>query len=774
MFVNKNRVKMFLQKNTVIAKLYFDNYSNLLYDETTIPYISIYYYNPKPYNDEEIIIPIYITDFYQREYYYNDTSLKFTLRYEIDGVVNFINNIKAGDYNLSFDTLSEGMHYYSIQVIDSQGRKSRRIYNDLYVVDRKTYDITDAQTYVMTSEDLTIYNINNENSTVEDDMVNNRIGLTNLFSDVKNKGFRKIILLNGTYRVNRAIPTGTIQDKTCPILIPSEFTIDMNNSTIKLHPYDDREYGERGKVNNVIIRMKNCFDSHLVNGTIKGDYYERVNELVWEDGTNAYTGSNGEANFGAVSYGSEFSSFENITFDNITGYNVGAVYGGNRGNGNIGEWQENISVENGVNVNKQGYITSNLGTMNENMINNKYIVASVWLGYGGIKGHYWDMDFHFYDENEKFIETIKVYQYTRCRIPENSKYFRITIKGNITDVQGLQAHNIILSRYFTCKNCHWIDNRTCANPAHAQFYAYLNCDFTRSGQNITPCEIDLEDGWENQQDIFIKECSILESVGTADVIDNAGLNHVYENNTNMSFNIRHRVNGAVIRNNTCPDIGTTIGYMTNNTIRIHDNNITRNISLGQTESEFFGYEKTKVKLKNNIMKLGSVNYANGFYVLDNCDITFTKDHRNIHCINSIIKIEGWSAYENSGIEFENCNFESNDGVTEIKLQFNTLNADRKFNNCSFNFGTGLYAHNSFNSGVWNKCTFNDYLIINPKNSNTMGDIQFNNCVFKGVVTIKPQSASDCYVQFNNCTFEQTPVFAYFGETNSEFNNCILP
>ena len=773
MFINKNRIKMILQKNVIMAKHYFDNYSNLLYDETTIPYISIYYYNPKPYNDEEIIIPIYITDFYQREYYYNDTSLKFTLRYEIDGVVNYINNIKAGDHNLSFGTLSEGMHYYSIQVIDSQGRESRRIYNDLYVVDRKTYDITDDQTYVMTSEDLTIYNINNENSAVEDDMINNRIGLTNLFSDVKNKGFRKIILLNGTYRVNRAIPAGTIKDKTCPILIPSEFTIDMNNSTIKLHPYDDREYGNRGEVNNVIIKMENCFDSHLINGTIKGDYYERVNELVWEDGSNAYIGSNGEFNFGAVSYGSEFSSFENITFDNIAGYNVGATYGGNRGNGNIGEWQENISVENGVNIDKEGYITSNLGTMDENMINNKYIVASVWLGYGGIRGHYWDMDFHFYDENEKFIETIKVYQYTRCRIPENSKYFRITIKGNITDVERLQAHNIILTRYFTCKNCHWIDNRTCANPAHIQFYAYLNCDFTRSGQNITPCEIDLEDGWENQQDIFIKGCSVLENVGTADVIDSAGLNHVYENNTNMSFTIRHKVNGVVIRNNISPIIDTTIGYMTNNTIRIYDNNITGKISLGQKESNFFGYEKTKVKLKNNIMKLGSVNRANGFYVLDNCDITFTKDHKSVHCINSIIRMEGWAAYENEEIEFENCNFESVDGVSEINLQFNVLDTARKFNNCSFNFGTGLYDHGLFNSGIWNKCIFNDYLIINPKHSNTMGDIQFNNCVFKGIVTIKPQ-ASDCYIQFNNCTFEQTPVFAYFGETNSEFNNCILP
>ena len=118
MFINKNKIKMILQKNKIMAKLYFNNYSNLLYDETTIPYISIYKYNPRPYTTDNIIIPFYFTDFYPREYYYNDTSLKFTLRYELDGVVKYINNLTAGDFNLELGQLSEGTHWYSIQVID--------------------------------------------------------------------------------------------------------------------------------------------------------------------------------------------------------------------------------------------------------------------------------------------------------------------------------------------------------------------------------------------------------------------------------------------------------------------------------------------------------------------------------------------------------------------------------------------------------------------------------------------------------------------------------
>ena len=57
------------------------------------------------------------------------------MRYEIDGVVNYIENLTAGDHNLTIGILDAGMHWYSIQVIDSEGRESRRIFNDILVLD---------------------------------------------------------------------------------------------------------------------------------------------------------------------------------------------------------------------------------------------------------------------------------------------------------------------------------------------------------------------------------------------------------------------------------------------------------------------------------------------------------------------------------------------------------------------------------------------------------------------------------------------------------------
>ena len=56
----------------------------------------------------------------------------------------------------------------------------------------------------------------------------------------------------------------------------------------------------------------------------------------------------------------------------------------------------------------------------------------------------------------------------------------------------------------------------------------------------------------------------------------------------------------------------------------------------------------------------------------------------------------------------------------------------------------------------------------------MGDIQFNNCIFKNTVTIELSTkCPNCYIQFNNCTFKTPVAFIGLGESNTEFNNCIL-
>ena len=75
-------------------------------DEEDIPYIAINYYSPKIEDTQEVIIPFYASDFYQKEYAKDDTSENLTLRYEIDDKVGY-KTIKAGDNEINFGVLKK-------------------------------------------------------------------------------------------------------------------------------------------------------------------------------------------------------------------------------------------------------------------------------------------------------------------------------------------------------------------------------------------------------------------------------------------------------------------------------------------------------------------------------------------------------------------------------------------------------------------------------------------------------------------------------------------
>ena len=92
-YYNSNQIKL-IYKGYKVCKEMKHLISRKIYE---IPYISYGYWNPKPLDTEDVIIPIYITDFYQCEYIYNDTSLRFKLRIEVDGIVTWKENLQAGD-----------------------------------------------------------------------------------------------------------------------------------------------------------------------------------------------------------------------------------------------------------------------------------------------------------------------------------------------------------------------------------------------------------------------------------------------------------------------------------------------------------------------------------------------------------------------------------------------------------------------------------------------------------------------------------------------------
>lgn len=727
-------------------------------NEEEIPYIQINYYSPKIEDTEDVIIPFYATDFYQKEYLQDDYSEEFKLRYELDGKV-YYKNIKAGDNEANFGKIEKGIHWYSLQLEDKYGRLSRRIFNEIWVINKEEYEIKEEETYIVTDNDLTQYSINKENSEVEEDMVNNRMGLTNLFHDLQEQGYRKCVLPNGIYRVNRALRGGT--GETTPIDIPTKFTVDMNGSTFKLHPYNDRDYGNIGQVENLMVRMRDTFDSHVINGTFEGDYAERkANGWV--------TGYNGEGSNCFTASGGSFNSLDNVTITQITGYNSCVGQNGTYGWGKLGAWEDNIAVINGVDTFKEGYTTSQFGTMDDTMLANHYIVASVWLGYGGLKSPRWNIDFHFYDENKNFIETIRTYQFTRCRIPENAKYFRVTFFNNASNMSGLVIHHMKSEKNFIFNNCHWLDNRTCSASSQFQHLTFLNCDFTRSGQSITPCEIDLEDGWEQMQDFFLESCEIKENVGTADFIDCAGINHQVEKCKNFHYTARNNIRGITMRNNEGCGLGLTVGYKTGNTVRCYNNTMPY-FNYSDT-GEYFEKEKTTYIIKNNI--LDRVSGSNNVGIVKDC-ICNSISNVGVTVIDSTLYKPNPNDYITGDVYTKNCIFKGVEGQNELKFSFNKMNSKRVYEDCIFEPPTWFASHNYFNSGIWNNCTFKDTLAISPNNTNEtgetlcMGAIQFNYCIFEKDLTIDSWHSE---IQFNGCQFLGNIIYKNNAESLVEFND----
>ena len=93
-----------------------------------------------------------------------------------------------------------------------------------------------------------------------------------------------------------------------------------------------------------------------------------------------------------------------------------------------------------------------------------------------------------------------------------------------------------------------------------------------------------------------------------------------------------------------------------------------------------------------------------------------------------------------------------------------------FRNCTIDKPTGALLE-GYNATGWKLDLIFENGITYSGNAST--NCVFNNCRFKDTVNISIELDS-CFVQFNNCIFEKAPTFDYFGKTNSEFNDCILP
>ena len=493
-----------------------------------VPYISTYYIKPIVAPDEEVIIDYYITDYYHKEYVGEDYSEIFTVTVRIEGKDDIIiENLQAGDHSVSlgtFPNLDGQEQKFSILCTDKCGRNSHELFNFFLV--RNEVPVNE---YIMTEEDLTTYSISNTNDTTM--ITSTREGLQKLLDDKQAAGYNRLKLLEGIYRI----------DYLGTIYIPTMFTLDMNGATLKLHEFA----GDKA----LMMELNNTFDSHVINGTIEGDYYNHD----YDNSSNNSEWVNGVIIGGECKY----SSFENLTIKDITGYGAGNGISDSR-DGKLGYTY--IYPKGIGDTFKLGDIDRNTGLDIESTNRTTcdfmdisgysdigYLSVSVYLGYQGNPCGTWNLICHFYDENKNFIKSIDAYQYRRVYVPSNAKFMRVTILNEAYPTNlSIQLFRIPTHCSFNNIN---FDNCRCVGLAQSAMKDMLveSCEFTNCGQSSAKCAYDAEDGWDMMQDVTFRQLNFHDNP-TNDFLTCAGHNFILEYSTCKIY-IWGRTRNITIRNN---------------------------------------------------------------------------------------------------------------------------------------------------------------------------------------------------------------------------------
>lgn len=730
-----------------------------------MPYVSTYYFNPKPTIYDNIQIPIYITDYEQSEYLNNDTSITLDIIYEVDGESKTISNAPLGDYTLTIGQLREGKHIIAIQTLDKRtGLKSHKLYNDLWVVDPATSEISASQTYYMTDDDLELYKINNSNSADATDVVDTRDGLTKLFADKQAEGYRKIVLLEGIYRIDGEDASGHRMNS---IFIPSYFTVDMNGSTFKLNTIlsdinaSEKDPGTSGS----IIKMEDVVDAHLINGTLEGDRMERAaNELE--------KGGKGEAINTVTINGGKYCTLEDLTIKNTTGHTVFTQ--GLWGPISVIYEYSNYAIINGEVMNDPNCRTSSMIDLTDIISwrdDEDYMYVGHPEGIRGLKGDSAFVYVNFYDSNGNFMETVEGMQYRKILIPSGAKYTRVTIWGTGVSTVRNDANTFSVyvkhyGDYHEFKNLDFYDTRTTAmSPSTCNNLLIEGCTYTRVGSRITPAIADFEDGWEECQDVYYRNNIEIERAegNTGSIIDNTGFNHIYENCVNHDITIRYRVIGAVVRN--INDLNTVVEYQIGTEKRgkfgrIYNNNC-GDISVAYKDKENNYIEPVNFKIKDcTITSIpGNTNtYTHGVpgkTVFENCTFTCFGGG-NSSFVGCTIQLSENDIYDN--LYCKDCTILGPE-TSKVKLS-GLLYKNRVFENCRFTGKTPLTNYNLY-AGTFKSCEFEDLSMIASTHDGEE-TILFEDCIINSsavtFIDIGPYGYSEpnhINLIFRNCNITHT-------------------
>ena len=673
-------------------------YNNLIknININEVPYISTYYIKPIVTTTEDVIISFYITDYYQQEQLINNSSMKFTVTVKINNK-NYIikSGLKAGDHSINigkFKTIGE--QKFSIICTDEYGRNSHELFNFFLVQNNITIN-----EYEMTVSDLKKYNISNNNDAFNTSST--IIGLQRLLDDKKSDGYNKLKLLPGTYLV----------DASNTIFIPDEFTLDLNNATIKLNGFTGS--------NSLILSLNNTFNSHVINGIIEGDYYEHdyknsLDNSEWVNGV-------------SIEGESKYSSFENLTIKNITGYGATNGIANSRDDSLSYSYLPPISIpqftlgdidrSSGHDITSYNRTTCDFIDISD-YTNINYLTISRYLGYQGNSCNTWNLICHFYDSNKNYISSIDSYQYRRVFIPTTSKYLRVTIL-NEDYPTDLSIELFRIPTHCAFKNIKFENCRAVGLAQNAMKDMLVeNCEFINCGQTLAKCAYDAEDGWDMMQDVTFISLNFHDNPNN-DFLTCAGHNFVIENMISGKIHFGNRSNSYVIRNNS----NITSAYLDNSShektgyVRVTNNSIKNGIIVSSpTDTQW------PLIIKDCIINGRAEGSLNNYFI--RCDIGANLFSSESYC-NSLGKGN-----------FINCTIHDKNG---------DHNYGGNYYNCTLNNISGKFQ----NKFYFSECTFNNFLI------NTLGD--------------------DCAYSFIDSTLNNVQInFPYwFKGATLSLKNCII-
>ncbi len=597
------------------------------------PYVSTYYVKPTVSPEEAVAVKVFVTDWNNSKVRLGDDSHRFTVTLrlfsgEAPARTFTLRNIPSGDHAFNLGKLPEGAYRLGVFCVDEKKRPSHTVWHvfrvqaarapktrtvsladlarDGIVPEVNRYSYVDvavtnneksaeigakvlaevkaraaevappANGYVVVRpafggkpalhgwcRSVVLYGKNYDKAAVAAEAEANTAGFRKLIDASVAAGVARLVLpKDAVFRVDH---TG--------IVIPSNFTLDLNGSTLKMNGFT----GAKAK----IVELRSAHDAHVVNGVIEGDYYEHdyagsPNASEWVDGV-------------VMEGDCRYSSFENLVVRNIAGY------GG--GNGLLekdhvfpGLFWLTKTFEPGAIDRATGEIVKDAPFRfttkfhDVSKLTAGWLSVSRFLGYQGLATRQWQYTAAFYDAERKFLSAEVAFQYRPLPIPSGAKFLRVTMTEE--SLEKMNEHRLAVTLFKLPVNCAFKKVRfaRCRAVGLAQSamrnMLVADCTFTASGETLANCAYDAEDGWDMMQDVYLHRNKFF-NCPMNELLTCAGHNFIIEDN-DANVHLWGRTLSPCVRNNR----GKTGFFYCDNQVRTmhgrYENNVfSKKINFGE-------------------------------------------------------------------------------------------------------------------------------------------------------------------------------------------------